>query len=98
MGDLDFLVPIFGILLVLVPVAGLTVVFTLRYGGKPFIETLAREMRGAGALPAPETSKKMEELAEQVEVLMAEVERLREAQQFDQRLLGSEQGSERTGS
>jgi hypothetical protein len=98
MGDLDFLVPIFGILLVLVPVAGLTAVFTLRYGGKPFIETLAREMRGAGALPAPEASRKMEELTEQVEALTAEVERLREAQRFDERLLSSEQGSGRTGS
>lgn len=31
-GDLHFLVPIFGILLVLVPVTGLTAVITLRYG------------------------------------------------------------------
>lgn len=98
MGDLNFLVPVFGILLVLVPVAGLTAVFTLRYGGKPFIETLAREMRGTGALPAPETSRKMEELTEQVEVLTAEVERLREAQRFDERLLGSEPGPGGSGS
>ena len=93
---LDFLVPIFGILLVLVPVTGLTAVFTLRYGGKPFIETLAREMRGSGSLPAPEASKKIQELSEQVEMLTSEVERLREAQQFDERLLGSEQGSSQT--
>lgn len=93
---LDFLVPIFGILLVLVPVTGLTAVFTLRYGGKPFIETLAREMRGSGALPAPEASRKISELSDQVEMLTAEVERLREAQQFDERLLGSEQGSSGT--
>ena len=33
---LDVLVPIFGILVVLVPVTGLTAVFTLRLGGKPF--------------------------------------------------------------
>ena len=92
---LAFLVPLFGILLVLVPVTGLTAVFTLRYGGKPFVETLAREMRGAGALPMPEASKKIEELSDQVEMLTAEVERLKEAQQFDERLLGSEQGSGR---
>ena len=92
---LDFLVPIFGIKLVLGPVTGLTAVFTLRYGGKPFAETLAREMRGSGALPVPEASKKIEELSEQVEILTAEVERLREAQQFDERLLGAEQGSGR---
>ncbi|MEX2468006.1 MAG: hypothetical protein WD995_13935 [Gemmatimonadota bacterium] len=89
-GDLDFLVPIFGILLVLVPVTGLTAVLTLRFGGKPFIETLAREMRGVGALPASETSRKIEELTEQVDVLTAEVDRLREAHQFDERLLRSD--------
>lgn len=94
---LDFLVPIFGILLVLVPVTGLTAVFTLRFGGKPFIETLAREMRGSGALPAPEASRKLEELSEQVEMLTAEVERLREARHFDERLLGAERPSRRSG-
>lgn len=84
---LDFLVPIFGILLVLVPVTGLTAVLTLRYGGKPFVETLARELRGSGALPTPEALRRVEELSEQVEELTTEVERLREAQRFDDRLL-----------
>jgi hypothetical protein len=87
---LDFLVPIFGILLVLVPVTGLTAVFTLRYGGKPFVETLARELRGVGTLPEPEAERRIHELAEQVEHLTAEVVRLREAQQFDERLLEGE--------
>ncbi|MDZ7779445.1 MAG: hypothetical protein U5R14_05815 [Gemmatimonadota bacterium] len=87
---LDFLVPIFGILLVLVPVTGLTAILTLRYGGKPFVETLARELRGSGALPEPQAQRRIEELAEQVEQLTGEVERLREAQSFDDRLLGTE--------
>lgn len=88
---LDFLVPIFGILLVLVPVTGLTAVFTLRLGGKPFIETLARELKGAG-LQQPETERRIRQLSEQVEQLTSEVEELREAQRFDERLLrrGSE--------
>ncbi len=87
---LEFLVPIFGILLVLVPVTGLTAVFTLRYGGKPFVETLARELRGAGTLPDPEAERRIRDLSEQVEQLTTEVERLREAHQFDQRLLEGE--------
>lgn len=87
---LDFLVPIFGILLVLVPVTGLTAVFTLRYGGKPFIETLARELRGAGTLPDAESERRIRDLTEQLEQLTTEVERLREAQQFDERLLEGE--------
>lgn len=87
---LDFLVPIFGILLVLVPVTGLTAVFTLRYGGKPFIETLARELRGAGTLPDPRSERRIHELTERLEELTSEVERLREAQHFDERLLEGE--------
>lgn len=86
---LDFLVPIFGILLVLVPVTGVTVVFTLRFGGKPFVETLARELRGHGAFQAGESARRIEQLTEQVEALTSEVEQLRDAQRFDERLLGS---------
>jgi hypothetical protein len=84
---LDFLVPVFGILVVLVPVTGLTAVLTLRYGGRPFVETLAREMRGMGALPAADAERRIEELTEQVEALTSEVERLRDAQRFDEKLL-----------
>jgi len=83
----DYVVAIFGILLVLVPVTGLTVVFTLRYGGRPFVETLARELRGAGALPQEAAKRRIDELTEQVEALTSEVERLREARSFDERLL-----------
>jgi hypothetical protein len=90
---LDFLVPIFGILVVLVPVTGLTAGLTLRYGGKPFMETLAREMRGTGALSTPETDRRIEELTEQVEALTSEVERLREAQRFDEKLLEPGRGA-----
>lgn len=86
---LDFLVPIFGILIVLVPVTGLTAVLTLRYGGRPFVETLARELRGTGTLPSSSAERRIAELNEQVEALTEEVERLREAQRFDERLLGA---------
>jgi hypothetical protein len=87
---LEFLIPIFGILLVLVPITGLTVVFTLRFGGRPFVETLARELRGMGALPTPEAQRRIEELSEQVEGLTSEVERLKEARSFDDKLLEPE--------
>lgn len=86
---LDFLVPIFGILVVLVPVIGLTTVLTLRYGGKPFIETLARELRGLGHGRPPQLDGQVEALTEQVEALTREVQRLQAAQAFDQKLLES---------
>ena len=86
---LDFLVPIFGILVVLVPVIGLTTVLTLRYGGKPFIETLARELKGLGNGGGPRLNDQVEALSEQVEALTREVQRLQAAQAFDEKLLES---------
>lgn len=87
---LDFLVPIFGILLLLVPITGLTAILTLRLGGKPFVETLAQHMKGSGG---PELEHRVAELTEQVETLSAEVHELRAAHAFDQKLLRSEETS-----
>jgi len=82
---MDVLIPIFGILIVLVPVTGLTVVFTLRLGGKPFVETLARELRGAGREGQLEI--RVAELTEQVDALAADLHELRSARSFDEELL-----------
>lgn len=87
---LDFLVPIFGILIVLVPVTGATAILTLRLGGKPFVETLARELKMGGS---PRLERRIEQLTEQVESLTAEVHELRSAQSFDRKLMGSVTGA-----
>ena len=84
---LDFLVPIFGILLLLVPITGLTAILTLRLGGKPFVETLALHMKGG--MKDNELQERVAELTEQVETLTAEVHELRSARAFDEKLLGS---------
>lgn len=86
---LDFLVPIFGIMIVLVPVTGLTAVLTLRLGGKPFIETLAREMRGLSGGSGQAVHLQIAELSDQVEALTTEVRELRAAQAFDESLIES---------
>lgn len=91
---LDFLVPIFGILLVLVPITGLTAVFTLRLGGKPFVETLAREFKTGGANSQLEL--RLVELTERVEELTAEVREMRAAQSFDRKLLTSQEPAPRS--
>jgi len=88
---LDFLVPIFGILVVLVPITGLTAVLTLRLGGKPFIETLARELKGVGDGRGSDVDLRIRDLTEQVEALASEVHELRSAHAFDQRLLESKE-------
>lgn len=90
---LDFLVPIFGILIVLVPVIGVTTVLTLRYGLKPFIETLARELKGADAPSQARLQGQVEELGEQLALVTEELHRVREAQDFDRRLLSDVGGS-----
>jgi hypothetical protein len=87
---LDFLVPIFGILIVLVPVIGLTTVLTLRLGLKPFLESLAKELRGTSLDPNAGTNVQIADLSEQIELLAGEVRRLKEAQEFDNRLLKGE--------
>jgi hypothetical protein len=88
---LDFLVPIFGILIVLVPVIGLTTVLTLRLGLKPFLESLAKELRGTSLDPNASTNVQLADLSEQIELLAGEVRRLKETQEFDNRLLKGEE-------
>lgn len=88
MNGLEFLIPIFGILLVLIPVTGLTLVFTSRLALKPLVETLARAMRESGFTPSPEARLEIQELSTRIEALTAEVERLREMQDFDRKLAG----------
>ena len=83
---IEVLIPLAGILIVLVPVFGLTTVLTLRLGGKPFVETLARELRGPGG-GGTELHLKVQDLTDQVESLTAEVHQLRSAQAFDQKLV-----------
>ena len=82
--DLYSLIPIFGILLVMIPVAGLTL--TLRFAIKPFMEALAQALRESGRLGGG-SNPQIEALSEQVESLTAEVQRLADAQRFDRDLL-----------
>lgn len=84
---LDFLVPIFGILIVLVPVIGVTAVLTLRFGLKPLIETMAAERRGLDEPGHRRLQAEVEQMGEQLAAVTDELRRLREAQEFDQKLL-----------
>jgi len=85
---IEVLVPIFGIMVVLVPIVGITMVLTLRLGGKPFVETLARELRSMGFAGSTELEAKVADLSDQVESLSTELYQLREAQSFERKLLG----------
>jgi hypothetical protein len=84
---LDFLVPIFGILIVLVPVTGLTVVLTAKFATKPIVEALTQLRSGQGYGTPGELQIQIQDLSEQVEVLSVELRRLKDAQAFDRNLL-----------
>jgi hypothetical protein len=83
---LEILVPIFGILLFLVPITGLTVVFTAKYALKPLVEALTQLRLGQGTMQPPELEARLRDVSEQVEVLSGEIQRLRDAQDFDRQL------------
>ena len=94
--DLRMLIPIMGILLVMIPVAGLTLAFTLRFAIKPFVETLARALRDSKSGESGwELAGRVDELTGLVESLQTELVALKEAQSFDRKLLES-RGDEAT--
>ena len=84
----EVLIPLLAIFSVLlVPILGLTIILTTRFALKPLAETLAAALRESGHLPANASGDQMLDLTEQVQALSEEVRRLREAQEFDRRLL-----------
>jgi hypothetical protein len=86
--DLTMLIPIFGILLVMIPVAGLTFALTLRLAVRPFVETLAKAMKESGHVSGTQDlTAQLMVLQEEFETLTHEVRELRSAQDFDQNLL-----------
>ncbi len=86
--DLRMLIPIFGILLVMIPVAGLTFGLTLRLAVKPFVETLAKALRDSGHSADP---SHLLQLREEIESLTREVRELRAAQDFDRKLISTQE-------
>jgi len=84
---LDSLIPIFGILLVMIPVAGLTLVLTLRLAVRPFVETLADALRDSRPMLGDDVSSgQLEELRRQMESLTREVRALRSGTDTDRSL------------
>ncbi|HKJ01131.1 MAG TPA: hypothetical protein VJ997_01715 [Longimicrobiales bacterium] len=94
---LDFLVPIFGILIVLVPVTGLTVVLTAKFATKPIVEALSQLRSGQGFGTPGELQLQIQDLAEQVEALTGELRGIKETQAFDRKLLQERAGTPKGG-
>ena len=66
MNPEEVLIPIMGILLVMIPVAGLTLILTMRFALKPFVETLSRALRESGFSSGSELRLHIEDLAQRV--------------------------------
>jgi len=86
--DLRLLIPIMGIGLVMIPVAGLTLTLVVRFALKPLVESLADAIRDAGVMPTRIGGREeVLQLTEQVQALTDEVERLREIGEFNKKLV-----------
>ena len=87
MDEVRFLIPIFGILLVMIPVTGLTVGWLAKVLAKVRHESV-------GADQTAQLAAQIALLQEEVESLGAEVKELKAGQDFDRKLLG-ERGGEK---
>ena len=87
---LEVLIPIMGILLVMIPVAGLTLALTLRFAVRPMVETLAKALRESNAPRDDQLVAQLTLLQDEVDVLSREVHELQSARDFDRKLLATE--------
>lgn len=86
---IEVLIPLLAIFSVLlVPILGATVILTTRFALKPLAETIAAALRESRYSPSAQFDH-LRDLTEQVQALSEEIQRLREAQDFDRRLLES---------
>ena len=85
--DPRMLIALMGILLVMIPVAGITLTLTIRFALTPLVEKLAKALRESGLGGSSETDLRVADLEEQIQVLVSEVRRLNEGQAFDRKLL-----------
>ena len=92
MGQLIGLLAVFSIFFV--PITGLMIILTTRFAFKPLVETLATALRESGYAQSPERPSIYVDLAEQLELLRGEVRQLRDAQEFDKKLMGSTSSKE----
>ncbi len=85
--DLVGLLAVFSIFFV--PITALMFILTTRFALKPLVETLAKALRESGYAHPPELLPHIQELTDQVETLRGEVRELKDVQDFDRKLLGS---------
>ena len=85
---IEVLIPLLAVFSIFfIPITGLMLILTTRFALKPLVETLARALKESGHGSSTDLLTHMRTLSEQVETLATEVQQLREAQEFDRKLL-----------
>ena len=93
---MELLIPLLAVFsLFFIPIGGLMLILTTRYAFKPLVETLARALQATGQGSGGQPQWQIQQLTEEVQALAEEVRQLKEAQDFDRKLLGSEMSSPR---
>jgi hypothetical protein len=88
---METLIPLLAIFSIFfIPIGGLMIILTTRFAFKPLVETLAKALRETGHGPDTRPELQLLELTEQVQALAEEVRGLKEAQEFDRKLLAPE--------
>ena len=91
---IEVLIPLLAVFSIFfIPIAGLMVILTTKFAFKPLVETLAKALRESGQGAQDTPNWQLQELTEQVLALTEEVRQLKEVQEFDNKLLGSETSS-----
>ena len=86
----EVLIPLLAVFSVFfIPITGLMLILTTRFALKPLVETLTRALKESGHISSPDLLNHVQALSDQVETLTKEVQQLREAQEFDRKLLGT---------
>jgi signal transduction histidine kinase len=94
---MDVLIPILAIFSIFfVPITGVMLILVSKYALKPMVETLSQALRDSRQ-PDPASLVQIQDLADQVETLTAEVRRLQEVQAFDRKLLATAERRESGG-
>ena len=93
---IEILIPLLAVFSIFfIPITGLMFILTSRFALKPLVETLAKALRESGQGASPDLLAQLHDISEKVESMGSEIERPRDAHEFDRKLL--EAKSEQAG-
>lgn len=94
----EVLIPLLAVFSIFfIPITGLMLILTSRFALKPLVETLAKALRETGQGGQADLLPHIQSLTDQVESLGQEVQQLREAQEFDRKLIEARSDPSMTG-